>query len=1036
MTPQVGAIVGTPASQITPHEVFATRPTLLMPTDADCTWPESCLLASNPVVRVQYNHEIPGLGYRATSPLDAADVAGLQSIDCGTDGWCYGYTGAAQLYKTTDTGTTWTQQTSPIVSYYNVVACAAQADCFVVGAPTNTSLEVAVTHDGGSNWSKQSLNGVDALPRAMECASATFCVAVGDRLVVTTRNAGVSWTVEPGLSNGYYSGVSCVTASTCVAVANDRIISTINGGATWTTVLIGATAVACPSATSCMMFGFSSTASAFLFDPTDQSTDDVTIPPGLGRISTLACGSSFCVAVGSASPTFPALSLSQAAVLRGNSIGTSWERATSPPAAAQPLDITCVSGTTCITAGDAGTLSVAHAPEGFIRRTTDGGLTWNPIAVPAPLGEVFLTRCTAVGQCVASGVSTSDPTSSGVMAFSTNAGVSWAIAGVPTDVVAITSIECPAPSICYATATYSGPNAANDVGVMLHTINGGQSWTRSLTFVAGHPAGEVICASASECLATVPNVPFDLTDALWQTTNSGASWQPAAQPSGDLRLRGCFQRRCFVDASGAHFTTTFGPGGPAEWVPTDHLAAEDGPMGCAGTTCIRLQGVYRAYVAATDDWGATWTNALSPLAAHRFSRVDCPDTTVCFAVGLGGSSNGRTVFRFDIGPRPIVSVAPARLLDTRPGQTTIDHLFEGGGLLAADTTVALPIRGRGGVPANVGSAMLNVTITNPLSAGYVTVYPCGEARPNASNVNFVAGATVANSVVSKVGAGDLVCLYTLSSTHLIVDINGYTPGAASSIVPLVPARLLETRSGPGMETIDHLSEGTGPVPANGIVVLPVAGRGGVGDAAGSVLLNVTVTGPAAPGYITVFPCDEPLPNASSVNYLAGSTVANLVISKVALDGTVCLSSFAQTDLIVDVSGYTPVGSSALASIVPSRVLETRVGPGLTTVDHLYEATHPLVADTVFALPVAGRAGIPPDASTVMLNVTVTNPAAAGYVTVYACGQPQPTASNVNYTVGATVANAVVSRVGPISGDVCIYTYASTDLIIDVTGYSL
>ena len=43
----------------------------------------------------------------------------------------------------------------------------------------------------------------------------------------------------------------------------------------------------------------------------------------------------------------------------------------------------------------------------------------------------------------------------------------------------------------------------------------------------------------------------------------------------------------------------------------------------------------------------------------------------------------------------------------------------------------------------------------------------------ASNVNFVAGATVANSVVSGVGVGGAVCVFTPVATNLVVDVNGY-----------------------------------------------------------------------------------------------------------------------------------------------------------------------------------------------------------------------------------------------------------------------
>ncbi len=68
-----------------------------------------------------------------------------------------------------------------------------------------------------------------------------------------------------------------------------------------------------------------------------------------------------------------------------------------------------------------------------------------------------------------------------------------------------------------------------------------------------------------------------------------------------------------------------------------------------------------------------------------------------------------------------------------------------------------------------------MTATSAQAAGFVTVYPCGEARPTASNVNYKTGGTIANAVISKVGAGGKVCLYTERATHLVVDVNGWFP---------------------------------------------------------------------------------------------------------------------------------------------------------------------------------------------------------------------------------------------------------------------
>ena len=61
--------------------------------------------------------------------------------------------------------------------------------------------------------------------------------------------------------------------------------------------------------------------------------------------------------------------------------------------------------------------------------------------------------------------------------------------------------------------------------------------------------------------------------------------------------------------------------------------------------------------------------------------------------------------------------------------------------------------------SGVGAVVLNVTVAEAVSSGFVTVCPWGEARPLASKLNFVAGQTVANSVVAKVGAGGMVSFW-------------------------------------------------------------------------------------------------------------------------------------------------------------------------------------------------------------------------------------------------------------------------------------
>jgi len=122
-------------------------------------------------------------------------------------------------------------------------------------------------------------------------------------------------------------------------------------------------------------------------------------------------------------------------------------------------------------------------------------------------------------------------------------------------------------------------------------------------------------------------------------------------------------------------------------------------------------------------------------------------------------------------------LSPARLVDTRAGATTTDGAFAGGGALGSASSLNVTVTGRGGVPATgVGAVVLNVTATGPTSTSYLSVWPAGEARPNASNLNVVAGQTVPNLVIAKVGANGQVSVYNnAGSTHVVVDVAGWFP---------------------------------------------------------------------------------------------------------------------------------------------------------------------------------------------------------------------------------------------------------------------
>ena len=276
------------------------------------------------------------------------------------------------------------------------------------------------------------------------------------------------------------------------------------------------------------------------------------------------------------------------------------------------------------------------------------------------------------------------------------------------------------------------------------------------------------------------------------------------------------------------------------------------------------------------------------------------------------------------------------MLDTRDGAA-----------VAAGSVHRLPVTSAWNLPAGASTVALNVTVTEPTTAGYVSVFPCGNA-PDASVANFGAGETVANMVLVPIPA-NAVCISTTSTTHLVVDLNGsFAPSATDLLHPMTPVRLIDTRQSTRVE-------------AGGTVPITVRGTGLAPNDATAVVVNVTADRTVEGGYVTLYPCGTTLPVASNLNLVADVTVANQAVVKVGANGTICAYSSAATDLIVDLAGaFTPSSRGSLVSMVAGRLSDSRrsakLGAGTTT---------------EFAM--VGSDKVPTGATAVALNVTVTGP---------------------------------------------------------------
>ena len=275
-----------------------------------------------------------------------------------------------------------------------------------------------------------------------------------------------------------------------------------------------------------------------------------------------------------------------------------------------------------------------------------------------------------------------------------------------------------------ATVTVSAPATTTTFS----SVANGTTFTASvsaLNSVGAGPAAtsNAVTPEAPPALATVPGAPLAATVSV----SSGATvvtWEPPLSDGGS-RVVG--------------YAITANPGGLVHYAGA---ATQSSSFTGLATTSNFTFGVQTITAAGISPM--TVTNSVRP--------VEPPS--------LASSSS-------------FVPLIPARLLETRAGETTADGLFAGDGLRAAGSITELQATGRGGVPVDAAAVVLNVTVTDARGAGYVTVWPCGSPRPTASNLNFTQGSTIPNAVVAKVGTGGKVCLYTQSPTHLLADVNGY-----------------------------------------------------------------------------------------------------------------------------------------------------------------------------------------------------------------------------------------------------------------------
>ena len=403
------------------------------------------------------------------------------------------------------------------------------------------------------------------------------------------------------------------------------------------------------------------------------------------------------------------------------------------------------------------------------------------------------------------------------------------------------------------------------------------------------------------------------------------------------------------------------------------------------------------------------------LLHRRFVLVPATCAALCLSLCLVAPPAG-IVHAAPPGAAAYVPVSPNRILDTRIGLGFSRRLNPNEAF-----TLALP-----GVPAGSVAVVLNVAVASASDVGFITVYPTGVARPNASSINVDSpNQTIANLVTVPIGIGGTVDVFAQPSTDLVADVQGYYQPVASAqagrFVPVNPTRLLDTRQ-PG--------SAHGALAPNSSITVDIAGLAGISADAVAAALKVTVTESPASGFWTVYPAGESLPTASNLNVLGvGGTIANQVLARLS-NGQLNVFSSSGGQLIIDLVGWF-TGPTAPASdvglfvpVAPTRLIDTRGAPFGVLPAHYQTAE----------VGVANRAGLPASGiEAVAVNATITQSAAPGFFSMWPARTYRPNASSLNAThAGQTIANHVITPVS--SFGLAFYTQTGAHLVVDITGW--
>ena len=341
-------------------------------------------------------------------------------------------------------------------------------------------------------------------------------------------------------------------------------------------------------------------------------------------------------------------------------------------------------------------------------------------------------------------------------------------------------------------------------------------------------------------------------------------------------------------------------------------------------------------------------------------------------------------------------------------------------------TLNVQATGMGGIPtAGVAAVLVNITQANSTTATNLTVYKTGGTRPATANLSLLAGGLANNEVTVPVGTGGQFSIYnSAGTTNLIVDVVGYYSANGAGMNPITQTRAVDTRTGSGKPYAGQ------PIPANGSLTVQLGGTAGIPASATAVIMQAIVFAPTAGGGMVAYPAGTPQPPTSSLRYKVGVTLIKEITAALGTVPSGAVTFFnvsaAPVNLVLDLTGYIGGVGEAMTPLTSARIADTRVGSGQPN------AGQTLTAGGTLTVQATGRGGVPANARSVVVNLSVPASNTTGYLVAHPFGTQPPT-SSLLHLGGAEAFNQVTVKLSP-TGTFSIYNYSGTaDVIIDVMG---